>query len=143
MANRKGCTDLMHAMTPQSVHNSMECLFKLKSLLRITVFCLSKNCVTVSFHPTNKKIKQHQQIHSTSKFLVYLTLSSALKGTKNKYRWIPEGLDSHSNSISSSASSLSMFTGSGIGPSAAKRTAISFSVLSRSCFFFSWIFLSL
>lgn len=49
----------------------------------------------------------------------------------------------HSNSRSSSVSSVSMLAGSAMGPNAARRAAISSSVLSLSCFFFSWIFFSL
>lgn len=49
----------------------------------------------------------------------------------------------HSNSRSSSVSSVSMLAGSAMGPSLARRAAISFSVLSLICFFFSWIFFSL
>lgn len=53
------------------------------------------------------------------------------------------GEEIHSNSRSSSFSSVSMLAGSAMGPSLARRAAISLSVLSRSCFFFSWIFFSL
>ena len=49
----------------------------------------------------------------------------------------------YSKSISSSVSSVSMLEGSATGPSFARRAAISSSVLSRCCFFFSWIFFSL
>lgn len=73
-------------------------------------------------------------------FLFLLDVKLGLKG-KNKYK--VDSRRSHSNSRSSSASSVSMLVGSAIGPSWAKRLAISFSVFSRSCFFFSWIFFSL
>lgn len=64
---------------------------------------------------------------------------------QNKYGWwLKSSVNTlHSNSRSSSFSSVSMFAGSAMGPSLARRASISRSVLSLSCFFFSWIFFSL
>lgn len=99
--------------------------------------------VTRGILPAQKQENNHKHGHTKTRKGLWLLEAWTRPERQRIKSWAWIRRVHHSNSRSSSVSSVSMLDGSAIGPSFARRAAISSSVFSLSCFFFSWIFFSL